>query len=192
MPTLRKYGPDTSKSQKYPGLVRGERAGRCVKSELRSLTRKPEVETPKAGSVARAEMTCKRSCRQAQRRETGSQTHSTGEIGRQMPVIGERERGELPHPTSFSRAERPGERSKISIRVFEQETRGRETVGGPFCVPGSRSGGFSKDVAELVRVRAGYAQSEREKPEFSQIRLHPYQARQEIPAPCPMHLNAAR
>jgi hypothetical protein len=52
---LRKYGPDASESQKYPGLVRGERAGRCVKSELRSLTRRPEVETPKAGSAAGAE-----------------------------------------------------------------------------------------------------------------------------------------
>ena len=191
MPTLRKWtGYNQISEVSGPGSEGTCRQAREVRAE------KPHPKSGGGNTKGRfrcgAETVCTCPCRRTQRRETGSQTHSTGEIGRLMPVIGERERGELPHPTSFSRAERPGERSKISIRVFEQETRGRETVGGPFCVPGSRSGGFSKDVAELVRVRAGYAQSEREKPEFSQIRLHPYQARQEIPAPCPMHLNAAR
>ena len=91
-------GPDTSESQKYPDRVRRKRAGRCVKPGLRSLTRKPKVETPEAGSAAGPESVCNV---HAGERSVGKLAASiTRRVtnGRLMPVIGERERGELPHP----------------------------------------------------------------------------------------------
>jgi hypothetical protein len=97
MPTLRKRS-GCSRSQEHPIRVRGERAGRCVKPGLRSLTRTPAVVTPQAGSAAGPEWPAIVHAGPAQRRETDSQRHSTGEAGRQMSVIGERARGELPRP----------------------------------------------------------------------------------------------
>ena len=51
-----------------------------------------------------------------------------------MSVIGERERGELPHPIFPAKDRKARGRDPIIDTRFEQETRGRISVGGSFRV----------------------------------------------------------
>ena len=134
MPTLRKWN-GCSQSQMHPGRVRWKHAGMCVKTGLRSLTRNANGGDTDGRLRCGAETACDRPCRPAQRRETDSQQHSTGDVGRQMPVIGERERGELPLPLFSKGPQDPREGRKSIIESCKRPV-GRKLSAGLFVSPG--------------------------------------------------------
>ena len=144
MPTLRKWRRMHS-SQKHlePGPVNARLQG-VQSTGLRSLTRQAGGD-PAGRFRCGTETECNRSSRPAQRRETDSQRHSTGEAGRQMSVFGERERGELPSPifsTGSGLAGRTNPRSNsknwpagICRRAFSRTDPGMSGGAFPHCCP---------------------------------------------------------